>query len=153
MDEERIIRIIYSEKHINLNKKSLKPNFFRFDFNDVNDRAEMSCMRFEFETLEFCKNFGLKTANPDYDRSYYGFACISVARIRSLRNFGIVFTPNVLSEPKNYFHCDIYDKSAHKTRVGIAIPAALRFQREELMKLWKVYEHTPSLSKDAVLAI
>lgn len=152
--EERIVRVIYSEYNINPKNNSLKSNFFRFDENEKTKKFELSCIRFEFENLEFCRIFGVNNQNPQYKRNYYGLACTNAeAIIHNLNGYDLKFTPILDSLPKNYFHCDIYDNIKVSSQIGVANNAEINARTDELKKKWKVYHDDQfALKKEHILS-
>ncbi len=72
---ERIIRHIYTTKNINPNNNTLKSNFVQFRFNPETGKNELSCNRFEFDTIENCRLLGIHNEDLQYNRIYYGLGC------------------------------------------------------------------------------
>ncbi len=135
LNHERIVRIIYSTQNINPKNNSLKSNFFRFIQNSKTGRNELSCSRFEFESLERYRALGIHFQDPFYKRNYYGLACTLVAYIKEIDGFRLWFTPIINQEPHNYFHCDICEVSA-MAQTGVANPADSNYRIELLKERW-----------------
>jgi hypothetical protein len=152
-DEERIVRVIYSEYNVNPRTKSLKTNFFRFSYNETTLKNELSCIRFELDDLRFIRLFGEVTQDPNYDRNYYGLACTKPIKINQLEEYKLKFTPDINRELKNYFHTDLYDNFTYIEEIGIAAPAEVRYRADILKKIWNVNpDVNESLTHETVLA-
>lgn len=148
---ERIVRNIYSPKNINPNSNTLKANFVGFAFNPDTQKHELSCNRFEIDSVEDCKIRGEIFAQKD---PYYGIACISVRLIQSFQGLEIRFTPKLHTDPPNPTHCDIYDTTIpHPTQIGEANTAEINYRRTEFLNLWKPYKYVEALTKEAILPI
>lgn len=147
---ERIIRHIYSTKNINPNNNSLKANFVQFRWNPETNRYELSCNRFEFETIEHCRLLGKQNEDLEHNREYYGMGCILASTIQGEENYELVFTPILDRTPPNYTHCDICDNSLGALPLGDALPANVNFQRELFKKKWKPYKNKIDLKKKEV---
>ena len=80
---------------------------FSFQFNESTLKYELSCSRFEFETLDFIRDFAKRKGSNE--RKYHGFVCTNIGRIKVNKEYAIVFTPKLHESPKNYFHTDIHD--------------------------------------------
>ena len=80
-DSERIVRIIYSPMNIKEKTNRIKSNFFVSPKN----KDEVSVLRLDYTTPDFCKELGKKNQSPDKMRSYYGLARIDASEIRSVR--------------------------------------------------------------------
>ena len=85
--EERILRVLYLPKHLSKDEKSIKPGAFR----PPAGKDEVSVVRLEYSSADFCKEHGKKHADPP-ERIYFGFAIIKVNEIRSVIA-DIIFTP------------------------------------------------------------
>ena len=144
--KERIVRAIYSEKNINQKNNTLKANFVQFRYNPKTGKNELSSNRFELETIENCRLLGRLNEDPQYDRNYYGLACIGVSSIKEFQEYTLKFTPVLDSEPKNYSHCDIYDDSIPLIQVGQALPPTVSYQKEQFKKRWHPYRDNGDLS-------
>lgn len=148
LDNERIVRIIYSEQNINPRNKTLKNNFFKFDLNSETNKLELSCLRFELESISFCRKFGKATENPLYKRNYYGLGCTLPRFVNELDQYEFKFSPILNSDPKNYFHCDIYDNFGYNIEIGEAKSAEINYRIEKLKEKWKVNEDKDGVLKD-----
>ena len=145
-DHERIIRIIYSTYNINPNTKKLKANFAKFIFQEQSQKYELSCNRFEIDSLKNCR----KRANPDprYKRSFYGYGCTSVKLVNSENGYSIKYTP---AFPKNISHCDIYDDELPYIVLGEASDAQKNLRREQFVQNWLAYEDSDVLKKSDIV--
>lgn len=97
-DVEKITRIIYHPILLN-GKGEIRSNAFKPPANS----DEVSIIRLDYSTLEFCKNQGKKFENPDHKKNYYGLSFLSA---RSIRYIGA----DVVSSPiqdTNPAHGDI----------------------------------------------
>ena len=147
---ERIIRVIHSNK-INPNNKILKNNFFKFEQNSQSNKYELSKVRFELETVEFCRELGNSHIGTGVNITYYGFACAYVHSIRNVGDDSIKLTPDLFSNPKNYFHTDIYDeRPSFPVENGQAKPAEINLRLDEFKRIWKVFKDDPDLSKNDI---
>jgi hypothetical protein len=106
---------------------------------------ELSCSRFELETLENCRRLGKLSEDPKHKRNYYGLGCISVQQITSFSPniegfipFELAFTPITEELSKNYFHCDIYDSYGHPIE-GVANPAQVNYIKELFKERWNPF--------------
>jgi hypothetical protein len=149
-EKERIVRFIYSEKNINPRTNKLKSNFVQFRPNPQTDKMELSCLRFELENLNNCRILGRANEDTTHDRAYFGVGCTEVSHIGELSNYSIAFTPFLTSNPKNYFHTDIYDNQMTPTQIGVANPADVNFRKEEFKGIWESYKDDQILSKKTV---
>ena len=149
-ENERIIRFVYSEKNINPRTNKLKSNFVQFRLNSETRKMELSCSRFELEDLDYCRVLGRQNEDPTNDRVYYGMGCTEVSYIKGLNNYSIAFTPLTSTNPKNYFHCDIFDEQIVPNQIGVANPAVVNFRRDEFKGIWEFYKDDIILSKDTV---
>ncbi len=111
---------------------------------------ELSCSRFELENLDYCRSLGRRNEDPTNDRVYYGMGCTEVSYIKALSNYSIAFTPLTSTNPKNYFHCDIFDEQMVPNQIGVANPAAVNFRRDEFKGIWESYRDDMILLKDTV---
>lgn len=141
-DEERIVRFIYSEKNINPRNNSLRLNFVQFRANENTGKNELSCTRFDFDTIENCRLLGKYYSDPAHDRQYFGLACIKAASIRKHKNYELHYAPQLETHPKHIFHCDIYDNSIPLIQDGVALPPEATSEREIFKKRWVSYKDT-----------
>jgi hypothetical protein len=146
---ERIVRVSFSPLHFN-KRKELRTSFLRFTFNPESGLTEMSCCRFEFESIRRIRQFG-KNIEPK-SNSYVGLGCTTVQKVKALKFYDFVFTPIMDGIPRNFFHCDIFLQSAEAVEEGKASTAISNFQKDELIKHWKFYnDENTSLKKNEVL--
>ncbi len=140
LSQERIVRIIYSTQNINPKNNSLKSNFFNFVNNPETGKNELSCSRFEFESIESYRALGKHHEDPNYKRNYYGLACTVVSYVEKLEGYKFRFTPILNKNPKNYFHCDIYNGYSDFSQTGVANSADKNYRIELLKSKWNPYQ-------------
>lgn len=92
--EERIVREIY-DFHYNRKEKTLKSNFAAFRNNRDTGKKEISCLRFELESLENCRALGESHA-ANANTKFIGYACTKVADINLWQEYSLKFTPKPL---------------------------------------------------------
>lgn len=148
--KERIIRIIYSPRNINPNTKNLKANFIQFRLGKSSEKHELSCNRFEIDTLINCRRRGKENSDSTFKRNFYGYGCTSVALIRLDDNYSLKYTPNF---PDNHSHCDIYHDVVNDLQSGEANPAEINYQKEIFLKKWKAYEDSVILKETDILPL
>ena len=148
--KERIVRIIYSTQNINPKTKKLKANFVKFRWGSKSLKYELSCNRFEIDSLENCRSRGLENANPDpkYKRNFYGYGCTSVAIIKGDNGYFLNYTP---INPNNLSHCDIYDEELQNIVDGEAGQAITNYRREQFVQNWHAYEDSNLLVKADII--
>lgn len=144
---ERIIRIIYSPRNINPNTKGLKPNWVGFKYQAESQKYELSCNRFEIDTIKNCRSLGNKNQDPIYKRNFYGYGCTSVANILNYSEHSLKYTPDY---PSNFSHCDLYDDEMSAIVNEEATDAAVRYRKEQFIKIWLAYEDSNSLKKSDI---
>lgn len=149
-EKERIVRFVYSDKNINPRTNKLKSNFVQFRLNPGTEKMELSCSRFELEDLNYCRVLGRHNEDQANNRVYYGMGCTEVSCIRELHKYSITFTPFLSTNPKNYFHCDIYDEHGPPNQIGVANQANVNFRRDEFKGIWEFYKDDQILSKDTI---
>lgn len=62
--QERIVRHVYSEENYNTKTKQLKSNFLGFALNVKSEKYELSCNRFEMESINHCHTIGALRSLP-----------------------------------------------------------------------------------------
>jgi hypothetical protein len=145
--EERIVHIAFPI-HFN-KKKELRSSFLNFQYIRELGLVEMSCCRFEMETIERVRIFA---DNIPTTNSYCGLGCTTVLQVRASNEFDLIFTPIINGIPKNYFHCDIYFMNPEPIE-GKALPPGMNLKKEEFLKYWKIYnDENRSLTKVEVVA-
>jgi hypothetical protein len=151
-NKERIIRTIYSKRNVNPNTNTPKANFFQFRYNSETDKMELSCTRFELDSLEYCRFLGRHYEDSAYDRTYYGFGCTTVALIKQLATYDLIFTPKLNIVPKNYFHSDVYDGSyaPGQTQMGVANLASVNYQKDIFAQIWKPFRDSEIISSKTI---
>jgi len=150
LSQERIVRIIYSTQHINPKNNSLKNNFFHFVFNPNTGKNELSCSKFEFESIESYRVLGKYYEDSAYKRNYYGLACTSVLHVQNLVDYKFRYTPILNKDPKNYFHCDIYDEYIDPSQTGVANSADRNYKIELLKSKWRAYQDNGIFNKELI---
>lgn len=148
--KERIVRIIYSTKQVDPKTKDLKPQLFHFRLNPDTGKLELSTLRYELANLNFIREIGPIANDASQKRIYYGLACAKVAELLALKEYSIAFTPNLKEEPKNPFHCDIYDNVGVPPEKGVARSAQDNLRTDNLKKLWSCYSDGEIINKDIV---
>jgi hypothetical protein len=109
----------------------------------------LSCRRFEFDTISEARDFGKKTENPKYKRNFYGYGCTKVSYIEIQKDYSLYFTPIYSDDPKNIFHCDIYDNNPISTKAGVA-NARITFKKELFKKIWRPNKDSENISKEDI---
>jgi hypothetical protein len=145
--KERIVRFIYNDLNINATTKILKANFVAFQNNQETDKFELSCVRFELDSLENSRTVGKSFEDASQNRKYYGLACIDVATILEWESHSLAFTPKADSP----FHVDIYDSLP--LAGGRADNAAINLKREMFRRVWKVHQDIGAVLKESVQPI
>jgi hypothetical protein len=135
---ERIVRHIYSPHNFNSNTRKLKANFLQFAFNSETNEYELSCNRFEVESLRHCRAIGKINARPP-KHEYYGFACSSVKLITSYANYSLFYSPLQNKGLFNYSHSDVYGRGSSLIAEGEARTAKINLEREIFLKAWSTY--------------
>jgi len=136
--DERIVRHIYSPHNFNPNTRKLKANFLKFVLNHETNEYELSCNRFELETLRHCRAIGKINARPP-KHQYYGFACSNVRIITSYPNYSMFYSPLRNKGLYNYSHSDVYDRGSSVMTEGEARTAKINLERELFLKAWETY--------------
>jgi hypothetical protein len=146
---ERIVRFIYSDHNLNskTTPKTLKSNFVAFSQNTESGKYELSCFRFELDSMKGCTTIGRSYENPEENRSYFGIACIDVAAILNWETHSLAFTP----KSDNPNHVDIYDEIPMIE--GRADNAAINYKREMFRRVWKIYDDAGDFDKSDVQPI
>ena len=95
---------------------------------------------------------GLAKQDIKKGRNYYGIGCTNVELINTLPFFQLIFTPKGNANPKEYFHCDIYDTFQYDN-IGEANPPEVNLRRELLKNLFKPYQddNSNNFSKEIIL--
>ncbi len=148
LKNERIVRHVYTEDHYNTKTKKLKTNFVGFAHNPTSNKYELSCNRFEMETIHHCHTIG--KINTTQKRVYFGFAIISVSAITDIQNYSLFYSPLINKGHLNYSHSDIYDNNlpgVPKHELGEALSAKMLLERDVFVKKWKVYSESENLQK------
>jgi hypothetical protein len=120
----------------------------QFRLNRATEKNELSCVRFEFDSIENCRQIG-KVNGDDGSRKYYGLGCTNVSSILGFPSHSIAFTPKPNDTPPNIFHTDVYE-SALIAEDGKANTAASNLKREAFKEVWVPYQDSIDLTKDKV---
>ena len=148
--KERIIRHVYSPHNINIKTRKLKSNFLQFVYNPATQKNELSCNRFELETLYHSRRVGKQHAIPP-KREYFGFACTNVLIIKQNDNYSLFYSPVLKNRIWNYTHSDIYDNGRPPIPKGEALSAEMQLEREKFLKNWSAYfDNEPLIKKNYV---
>jgi hypothetical protein len=111
---------------------------------------ELSCSRFELENLAHCRTLGKHYQDTKNDRAYYGIGCTQASHIRQLNDYSIAFTPILKSNPKNYFHCDVYDNGGAINQNGIANSSQVNYRRDLFKDIWVAYKDDLIVTKQSI---
>lgn len=82
---------------------------------------------------------GKLRSQPEYKRNYYGIACTTIEKIKSL-NYSAAFTPIINESPKNYTHTDLYDFFDYQIQVGVANNAEVNLIRHSFKQIWSPHK-------------
>ena len=124
---ENIVRAIFSP--INLKKNgALNNNAFK----PPAGLDEISVNRLSLTSIDFCKTHSKKIENVEQDRSYHGFANLTVQEIHKV-NCSIVYSPL----PDNLFHADI--QIGFIPQKGKPLPAEYQYKVQMLAKTSRFY--------------
>ncbi len=149
-ENERIVRIIYSDKHINPKTNKLRSNFIYFRLNLKSQKYELSCSRFEFESISFLRSFGKETEDSKFGRIYYGLGCSNIKSILSQKNCIPFYSPILLGNRINLFHTDIYDKLGTLIS-GEADNAINNHRKDQFLGIWCPYkDNGNSFTKEVI---
>lgn len=149
--EERIVREIYASQY-NKQEKVLKANFAAFRPIEATGRKELSCVRFELETIQDCRARG-QAHSKNNKTAFVGYACTKVAHINLWQEYSLKFTPNMIEIPPNLFHVDVYDNSPTTIEKGEANTSAANYQREIFKEIWKIHIDRPDIAHEEIQPI
>ena len=127
---ERIVRVLYFPKLVTKDGKSIRA----LAFKSPKEIDEVSVIRLEYSSADFCKVHGKKHEVPSYDRAYFGLAVIKVDEIKSC-NADIAYTPDL---PYNPAHSDI--KIGFVCERGQELPAEYTRIVNHLAKKARLYK-------------
>ena len=131
-DHERIVRIIFSPINVKILKdgsKQILPNAFRSPAGI----DEVSVIRLDYSTIDFCKKLGRANEKPTEKRRFFGLASIEAKQIRTV-NADVISTP----KRQNPAHADI--KIGFIPKKGEPLPTEFRIKLDELVKRTTFYE-------------
>lgn len=126
--EEKIIRSIFSPINVSKNKKNLKSNAFK----PPDGSDEISVIRLNYTTANFCKQYSKTIQNPQFNRNYFGLALLYVKEIIDC-DLRLIFTP----KPDNVYHSDI--KIDYTCRRGEQLPAEIQYKIDKLTKKARLF--------------
>ena len=128
-NSERIVRILYFPKHVYKNEKSVKWGAFRSPAG----KDEVSVIRLDYCSPEFCKNQGKEHQNPEQKRSYFGLAVLIAKEIREVEA-EVIYTP----EGNHIYHADI--KVGFIYELGKEPPAKIKYKVETMAQTARIYK-------------
>ena len=127
-NKERIVRILYFPKNVK-NDKTLRANVFR----TPPEKDEVSIIRVDYSSANFCKAHGKKYQSPENERAYFGLAVLTAEEIRSV-DADVVHSPL----PDNPAHVDI--KIGFCPPRGEALPAEYQYKVDEMVRMSRIHE-------------
>jgi hypothetical protein len=102
-DDEKINRLVFHKMNFKKNGKDLSPNAFQ----PPRGSDEVSVLRIDFSTPDFCKFHGKSMQNPSARRNFWGFGILNYNEV--LESGAVcVYTP--MTAPQGHFvksHADI----------------------------------------------
>lgn len=126
-DQEKIVRVIYSPKNLN-NQGEIRSNFYQ----SKGGEDEVSVIRLDYCSEEFCKNHGKKFEDSEQKRNFYGLAMHLAQQIRSLGS-----SVDVVSSKHHFVeHADI--KIGFVKNVGDPLPSQYKYIVDELASSAKI---------------
>ncbi len=134
---EKIVRSIFSPMNLSKDLSRLKSNAFK----PPADSEDLSVMRLDYTTPDFCKSFSKKIENPSSDRSYFGLALLYDYQIKET-GANIVYTPI----KDNPFHSDI--KIGFRVKRGEPLPAEITQRVDKLTKQARLFADPNPNSKE-----
>lgn len=125
---EKILRIVFHPMNFTKTKR-LKSNAFKSRYGE----DELSVIRFDFCSANFCKKYGKEIQNPKGKRNFCGFALINAQEVIDC-DAEIEFTPR----KKNPYHADI--KIGYICEKGKQLPANYQYKVDEMTRKARYYE-------------
>lgn len=129
-NNERIVRVLYFPKYIKKDGSGIKSNAFRTPA----EVDEVSVIRLEYSSADFCKAHGKKNENHKDERSYFGLSVLKVNEIKSC-GADIKFTPDI---PSNPAHSDI--TIGFIPVKGVQLPSEFQFKVDELARKARLFK-------------
>jgi hypothetical protein len=129
-NSERIVRVLYFPKYVKNDKKTIKSGAFR----PPADFDEISVIRLNYSSADFCKSHGKKNEKPDDERIYFGLCVIKVEEIKFC-GADIKFTPDL---PDNPAHSDI--TIGFVPIRGQQLPSKYQLKVDELARKARLHE-------------
>jgi hypothetical protein len=127
-NEEKIVRVLFHPHNFN-NSGKIRSNVYR----SPSGKDEVSVIRLDYCTANFCKSRGKKIQRPEEKKAYFGLAVLIADEIRSL-NAEVVHTP----EKENIYHADI--KIGFVPQKNEELPSQFKFIVDELVRLARYYK-------------
>lgn len=104
-NEEKIVRVVYSPKNLKATGDELRANFYKSDRSGTD---EVSTIRLDYCSEQFCKDHGRKHQQPEYKRKYAGLAMLIANYIRTVGVHVGITTVDVISTKEVFEeHADI----------------------------------------------
>lgn len=128
-DKERLVRIIYSPMNFNEKTGELKDNAFKSPIM----KDEVSVLRLDYTSADFCKKHGVRNSDPTKKRAYFGTLAVILAQ--QVRTVGA----DVIATPKTdlLMHADII--YGHVAEAHENYPPELLHKVRQLKKLAKTF--------------
>lgn len=128
-DIEIVVRVIFYPQNVTKGQKTLKANAFR----SPSGMDEVSVIRLDYSSEDFCKQHGKNIQNTEHQRAYFGLAKISCSDIRNAK-------ADVISSPleNNLAHADI--KIGYVCQKGEQLPSEYSLKLDEMAKKAILYE-------------
>lgn len=127
---ERMVRVLYFPKYVKKDEKSIRSNAFRTPAGI----DEVSVIRLEYSSPDFCKSHGKNNEKPKEERTYFGLSVLKVDEIRSC-GADIKFTPDLSYNPA---HSDI--TIGYTPIKDVQLPAEFQFKVDELARKARLYK-------------
>lgn len=125
-DTELIIRVILYPKML-----TKKDKIRSVAFRSQSDKDEVSTIRLEYCSADFCKKHGKSIQNPEKDKSYIGLAALKAIEIRQIE-------ADVVSSPEHFpVHSDI--KIGYIAKKGEQLPAEYKYKVDQLASTARFY--------------
>lgn len=129
IDNEKIVRSIFSPKNVNKSKNTILANAYR----PPSGIDEVSVNRLDYTCETFCKKLSKKIAQPQYKKNYFGLGLHTAEKIRST-NSDVFYTP---IKDINLFHSDI--KIGFIPKKGEPLPSRFQKKVNDLAKCSKLF--------------
>lgn len=136
-DPEKIVRNLYYPKMITKDERKIRSNAF----GSPGGVDEVSVIRLDYSSPDFCKQYAKKHQNPANKKNYFGMAVIDAFEVRDLN-------ADVISSPLegNPAHADI--KIGYIKKTGMQFPAEYKFVVDEIAIKARMYKDPDVENKD-----